>query len=237
MIHTVLCGYGHMGKRMKQAICEQDDMELMTVIDRMHEAKLYRLHRPADLLIDFSHPDGFDIALRYVKYSGCALLSGTTNLYPYQIETMQYLSRYTRVMYAVNYSLGIALMQAMVQMVTPCLQDDFDMDIIEAHHAQKQDTPSGTAKALLQTMEQSMVNTGSHDRRRNIDVHAIRGGSIAGEHSVLYLGDEEKLEIKHTAMSRKLFVNGAMKAAHWLMKQDIGYYSISDMIGGKKHAK
>ena len=140
-------------------------------------------------------------------------------------------------MYAVNYSLGMALMLRMLKEITPVLKDDFDMEIVELHHNQKQDAPSGTAKILLEALDPkqefkaNMVRNGMIGvRGREIGVHSLRGGSSAGEHSVLYLGDDEKLEIKHTALSRQIFVNGALKAARWLLGQEIGFYSLEEMI-------
>ncbi len=228
-----------MGKLIHEAIRECGDMELMLVVDRSNEQELYRLKQPADLMIDFSHPDAFDMVLRYVKYSGCALLSGTTGLSEYQIMRMHQLRYDTRIMYASNYSLGIALMLAIVRWVTPYVREDFDLEIIEAHHAKKQDAPSGTAIRLMQAMqkEESDIQGCKYnpDQKGDIGIHVIRGGSLPGEHTVLYLGDQETLQITHTAYSRKLFVNGAMKAARWLMKQESGCYRIEDMMGGYIH--
>lgn len=228
-----------MGKLIHEAIQASHDMEVMLVVDRSNERELYRLKQPADLMIDFSHPDAFAMVLRYVKYSGCALLSGTTGLSKDQFGALRQLSHYTRIMYAANYSYGIALMLTMVRQLTPYMRADFDIELIEAHHAQKQDAPSGTAIHLMQAMQEATDDAcgfvHSPDHKQTIGVHVIRGGSLPGEHTVLYLGDEEMLEIKHTAFSRKLFVNGAMKAARWLMDQTIGFYRMEDMIGGDNH--
>lgn len=237
MIHVVLCGYGQMGKLLQQSIRKCRDMEIVMIVNPYNEHELYHLKQPIELMLDFSHPDYFGIVSRFVKYSGCALLSGTTGLSAAQYDQMKSLKKSTRVMYAVNYSLGMALMLRMLKEITPVLKDDFDMEIVELHHNQKQDAPSGTAKILLEALDPkqefkaNMVRNGMIGvRGREIGVHSLRGGSSAGEHSVLYLGDDEKLEIKHTALSRQIFVNGALKAARWLLAQEIGFYSLEEMI-------
>lgn len=241
MKRVALCGYGRMGKLIHELIKQEDDMEVVMIVDDSNEKDLYQLEKPVDLIIDFSHPDNVAMLSAYVKKTGCALLSGTTGLQAEQMEAFVQLGKESRVMYSANYSLGIAVFVELLKQITPVLEKSFDMEILETHHNQKQDAPSGTAKLLLSAMDpehhyqeidgrSGMVGK----RGKEIGVHALRGGSVAGEHTVLYLGDDEKLEIKHTAISRQIFVNGAVHAAKWLMKQPSGFYSMEDMVKGEQ---
>ncbi|MCI8540167.1 MAG: 4-hydroxy-tetrahydrodipicolinate reductase [Erysipelotrichaceae bacterium] len=224
MIHVALNGYGQMGKRLHQAIAASADMECVLVVNRFQEEELYHLTQPVDLIIDFSHRDSLDIALRYAKYSGCALLSGTTGLSYDQYDAMYELAQEVPLMYAHNYAFGIAAMLKAVEAILPDVKDTFDVRLMEMHHARKQDAPSGTALAILETLY-----TQIHPDA--ISVHSLRGGTVAGEHTLLFLGNEEILEIKHTALNRSIFVNGALRCARWLIQQPNGFYTPKDMIG------
>lgn len=239
MIHTVICGYGHMGKLIAQAIRSSDDMTLCGILNRRSEAVLYERCQQVDLLLDFSHPDAFVLAERFTRHYGCALLSGTTGLSASQQNALYDLAQTHRVMASANYSLGMAVMCQLVKQAAMLLADDFDMEIMELHHKDKQDAPSGTARQLLEMIDpdqQYQALTGRNGmigrRGKEIGIHAVRGGSSPGEHTVLFLGADEKLTIHHTAISRKIFVNGALKAARWLLTQANGFYTIEQMIGG-----
>ena len=134
------------------------------------------------------------------------------------------------------------LLNRLVKEITPILKDDFDIEIIEAHHHHKVDSPSGTAKMLLNSAMTATQFTPNYERlgyspRKpdEIGVHSIRGGSIVGEHEILYCGEDETLTLKHTAQSKKIFAVGAIKAAHFLINQKPGYYDMEDVLfGGNK---
>lgn len=237
MIRVALSGYGKMGKLIEATMQETGDFQIVMVVDQSNVKDLYRLSEPVDLIVDFSHPDHFDVLVDYVKQHKCALLSGTTGYDPTQLSQLQELGKVAPIMHSANYSLGIAVFVQLLKTMTPVLEEDFDMEIVETHHNQKQDAPSGTAKLLLSAMdpdhqyEEVDGRSGMVGKRgKEIGVHAIRGGSIAGEHTVFYLGNDEKLEIKHTAISRQIFVNGAVKAAKWLTTQPNGFYTMEDMV-------
>lgn len=239
MIHTVICGYGHMGKLIAQAIRNSDDMVICGILNHHSEIALFSRRQRVDLLLDFSHPDAFALAQRFVHHSGCALLSGTTGLSADQQEALCALGQSHRVMSSANYSLGVAVMCKLVKQAAQLLRNEFDMEIIELHHQDKQDAPSGTARQLLEVIDpdqQYEALTGRNGmigrRGKEVGIHAVRGGTLAGEHTVLFLGEDEKLTIHHTAISRKIFVNGALKAARWLLNQGNGFYTIEQMIGG-----
>lgn len=240
MIKVVLCGYGQMGKLLQTAILKRCDMEIVMIVDSTNIKELYCGCSPIDLIIDFSHPQMLPMLMDYVKAKRCALLSGTTGLDMAQLRQLQQLSHQTRIMYSANYSLGIAVLLQAVKNISPMLKESFDMEIIELHHRQKQDAPSGTAKALRDAMDPfhryQVVhgrNTLNQIRTKEIGIHAIRGGNAAGEHHVLYLGEDETLELKHTANSRNIFVQGALTCAKWLMNQPNGFYTMEHMVKGE----
>ena len=240
MKRIILCGHGQMGKRLEAAIKTSCDMELLLIVDAKNLKELSSLHERADLVIDFSNPQSLPALYDYVMRMKCAFLSGTTGYGEQEYCLLQKMSKQVPLMHSANYSLGIAVFEQVLRYITPILENDFDMEIIEAHHNQKIDAPSGTAKLLLEAMDPYHryleVNGRSGmcgKRQQEIGVHAIRGGSVAGEHTVLYLGDNETLEIKHTANNRHIFVNGALHASKWLIQQKAGLYDMQDMVGGK----
>ena len=143
-------------------------------------------------------------------------------------------------MFSANYSLGINVMKRVISEITPILEDAFDIEIVEKHHNRKLDAPSGTAKMLLAAADEDgrydhvFGRDGNRKRGREIGVHAIRGGSIAGEHTVIYAGDDEILEVKHTAGSRKIFAAGALKAAAFAVNAEPGLYNMEDVLFGSE---
>lgn len=237
MKRIILCGYGRMGKLIQQTIEDEADMQIVMVVDESNQKDLYSLDQPADLVIDFSNPASFPLLYEYVSKTHCALLSGTTGYDENQLAQLKSLAKQAPIMHTANYSLGIAVFQQVLKQITPLLKTDFDMEIVEAHHNQKVDAPSGTAKVLLEAMDPDHEfveingrNGNCGKRGKEIGVHAIRGGTVAGEHTVLFLGKDEKLEIKHTAISRQIFANGAVTAAKWLIGQKAGYYDMQDLV-------
>ena len=195
------------------------------------------LNVPVDMLLDFSHRDNLDWVLDYTKKNGNGLVYGTTGLEEADLEKLQNISKKVPLFYSTNYSLGIAVLKQVIEKVTPLLREDFDMELVEKHHNQKKDAPSGTALTLLEAMDpnheyqhvfgrQGMVGA----RQKEIGIHAVRGGTIAGEHSVYYCGQDEILTFSHEALSRQIFVNGALKAAEFLQNQIPGMYSMKELI-------
>ena len=143
------------------------------------------------------------------------------------------------VVFSANYSLGINVMKRVVAEITPILEDAFDIEIIEKHHNKKLDAPSGTAKMLLAAAdgenkyEHVFGREGNRKRGKEIGVHALRCGTIAGEHTVIYAGNDEILEIKHTALSKKIFASGAIKAAAFAAGAKPGFYTMEDVLFGE----
>lgn len=173
-----------------------------------------------DVAIDFSLPAGFDAVLALCANRGAALVSGMTGLEPVQREAMEAAAARVPVLWAANFSLGVAVLAELVERAAQVL-GDWSCDIVESHHAQKLDAPSGTALALGARAEQG----GAQPRYAS-----LRAGDIIGEHMVQFTGFGERLELTHRATSRDVFARGALHAAAWLAGQDPGRYSLRDLL-------
>lgn len=197
-----------------------------------------QLRQNVDVLVDFSHRDNLEWVVEYTRSHRNALVYGTTGLSEQDLQTLKSLSKEVPVFYSANYSLGIAVLKSVLEKVTPLLEEDFDIEILEKHHNQKKDAPSGTALSLLEAVDpqdqyehvfgrQGMTGA----RKKEIGVHALRGGTIAGEHTVYFCGPDEILSFSHEALSRQIFVNGALKAVLFLEEKPAGFYTMKELIG------
>lgn len=236
-MRTAILGGGAMGKVLAGMVEENEDYELAGVIEPMEG------QRPEDLggfdvIIDFSNPANLQMLADYCRASGCPAVIATTGFEAEQLKEIEKLAETVPVVFSANYSLGINVMKRVIAEITPILEDTFDIEIIEKHHNKKLDAPSGTAKMLLEaadadgSYEHVFGRDGNRKRGREIGVHAIRGGTIAGEHTVIYAGTDEILEVKHTAGSKKIFAAGALKAAAFAAQAQPGLYSMEDVLFG-----
>lgn len=167
----------------------------------------------------------------------CALVYGTTGLSDEQVNQLKNVSNEIHLFFSANFSYGIAVFEQILKRFAPLLKNDFDMEVQETHHNQKQDAPSGTAKMLVDALDPENEYTKVYGRsgftgkrQHEIGIHSLRGGTVAGQHTVYFFGDNETLEIKHSANSRQIFVNGALKAAKFVVNQKAGLYSMEDMM-------
>ena len=227
-------GYGALG----HAIVEQLGDELACIVSLESEyKKIEDTNGEFDCIIDCSSPACLEMIYNYaVKYNKPVVFA-TTGYSEEQLLKIRELSRYVPVLKSANFSLGVTLLNRIVKLITPILKDDFDIEIIEAHHHNKVDAPSGTAKMLLNSVKDSTgfneINgrVGNSLRKPNeIGVHSIRGGSIVGEHEVMYCGLDEVISVKHSAYSKKIFAVGGIKAARFLIGQEVGYYTMDDVL-------
>jgi 4-hydroxy-tetrahydrodipicolinate reductase len=196
-------------------------------------------------MIDFSLPQAADTALDYCTKNSVALVMGTTGLSPSQIGKLKNASHKIAIVQATNMSLGMNLLFATVGKVAKTLGEDYDIEIIEAHHRFKKDAPSGTALSLAEAVcketDRNYPECLTHGRegkettrpKGTIGMHAIRGGDIVGQHSVIYSTLGETITISHIAHTRDTFVRGALHAAEWLVGQKPGLYSMQDVLGLK----
>lgn len=232
-------GYGAMG----HIVCELLEEELAYPVALECKYKtLEETDKRFDCIIDFSNPANLDMIVEFAKKEHKPVVFATTGFSEVQLQKIVELSKSVPVLQSANFSLGVILLNRLVKEITPILKDDFDIEIMEAHHHHKVDSPSGTAKMLLQSAVLATGFTPNYERMgyslrkpNEIGVHSIRGGSIVGEHEVLYFGEDEVLTLKHQAQSKKIFAVGAIKAARFLIHQKVGLYDMEDVLfGGKK---
>lgn len=194
----------------------------------------------ADVLIDFSSPAAAEAAMEYCGAQKMPCVICTTGLNERQQEMLRALSQTVPVFQSANMSLGVNLLIELAKRANAVLGTDFDVEIIEKHHRNKLDAPSGTALMIADALREASPVPyepvyDRHARRarrapEEIGIHAVRGGSIVGEHEVLFAGPQEVLTITHSAASREVFANGALNAALFLAGQPVGMYTMKDLI-------
>ncbi|MGI6238278.1 MAG: 4-hydroxy-tetrahydrodipicolinate reductase [Christensenellales bacterium] len=237
-MNIILQGYGRMGRNIEAAMAEFPEMRIVGAVHPGLFARPQDVPGDIDAIIDFSYPGNLKNMLDYARDTGCALVVGTTGYSAEQLDALRAAGAHAPVMYSANYSLGVAVMKRAAAMLAQALMSSgFDCEIVEKHHAKKADAPSGTAMALLKAIDPDDSYrhvfgragiTGA--RGREIGIGAIRGGTAPGEHSVLFLGQDEELEIKHTALSRSIFARGAVRAARAMAGARKGFYTMDDLF-------
>jgi len=239
---------GEMGKFVLQSVAQHPEMIVVAGIDRNAvEGGPFPVYsnwtscsETADVIIDFSHHSAVDAMLDYCEKTGTPSVICTTGLSDEQIHRVQTLSEKVALFRSGNMSVGINLLLDLVARASETLYSSFDIEIIEKHHHRKVDAPSGTAlmladaakAAIPETREFSFGRHGNDTKRKSeeIGIHAVRGGTIVGEHSVIFAGMDEIIEINHTALSRAIFANGAVRAAQFLAAKKTGLYSMKEVL-------
>lgn len=196
-----------------------------------------------DALIDFSAPAALEANLKAARVAGIPILIGTTGLEDTHFALIDEAARALPVLQTGNTSLGVTLMAHLVKQAASRLGDDWDIEVLEMHHRAKVDAPSGTAKLLGEaaaeargvTLSEAM-DSGRHGhtgarKLGDIGFATLRGGTVAGEHSVIFAGDEERLTLSHSAENRMVFARGAVRGAEWLIGQAAGRYTMEDVLG------
>lgn len=236
-MNIILCGYGRMGLMIEQLVLQSEDMQIIGVVHPGLYENAMDVPGKADVIIDFSYPGNLEGILARAARDGAAVVIGTTGYTPEQLGRLRAAAENLRVMHSSNYSVGVAILRKAVAMVAPALKDSFDIEITETHHNQKVDAPSGTAKMLLKAVDpdDSFDHVYGREgitgaRGREIGVHALRGGTVAGEHSVFFFGQDETLEFRHSAASRRIFAAGAIRAARFVAEQPAGLYDMDDVL-------
>jgi len=175
-----------------------------------------------DVFIDFTVPEATEVNLDYVAKYKKALVLGTTGLSEAQLKKIEEVSKVVPVVFSPNMSVGVNVLFALLPEIARRLGPDYSIEIVEAHHKGKKDAPSGTAKKLGQILAEAT--------KKEIPIHAVRLGDIVGDHSIIFCGNSERIEIKHQAHSRDLFALGALKAARWVFGKPAGLYSMLDVL-------
>lgn len=248
MVNAVLIGYGKMGKQLEQMINADDGIRCVGIVDPLTEGmegnlagmikKLADQGLTVDVAIDFSHPDNLKMISESMKDYPVPLILATTGFEEEQIKDIENLAQITPIVFSSNYSLGITVMKKIVKELRDALGDGFDIELIEKHHRHKIDAPSGTAKTLLDVLDPTGEFARKHGREgfskrgKEIGVHAVRGGTIAGEHTVIFAGENEVLEVTHRADSRQVFAVGAIRAARFIVDKGPGIYDMNRVLFG-----
>ncbi len=196
-----------------------------------------------DVLIDFSLPDATEQNMQICAEHNVAMVIGTTGFNEQQEKVLSEASEKIAIVYAGNYSTGVNLSLKLLGMAAKAFGSDADVEVIEAHHKHKIDAPSGTAfmmaEAVAEARGQNLKEVAIYGREGqtgereagSIGIHAIRGGEIIGDHTVMFIADGEVVEITHRARARMTFAAGAVRAATWVNKQEVGQYNMQDVLG------
>ena len=239
-MRIILIGRGKMGQLIGE-YAESTGDEVVAALGHDDLARLGSMNRVADVVIDFSRPETLDAVCAYVRRTRTPLLSGTTGYTPAQMAELESLGTVAPVLWSANFSLGVAVLVRALQSVSGVLKPDFDIEITETHHNQKADAPSGTAKLLVEALDPRhelrpvygrQGNVGKRSREE-IGIHALRGGTVAGTHTVHFFGTDEEFSITHRAASRQIFVSGALHMARLLTGKPAGIYDLQKILFGE----
>jgi 4-hydroxy-tetrahydrodipicolinate reductase len=247
---------GKMGQVMARVLSMEDDMLVVAGVDvdpgkyensfpvysslREASESMESAGTTADILVDFSHHAALDSLLDWGQRHKKSLLICTTGFTPEEKQRMVDASRKIPILHSSNMSLGVNLLLSLVEQAARSLGAGFDVEIVEKHHNQKADAPSGTALMIAEAvnaalggvleLEYGRYGKTAKRKQNEIGLHSVRGGSIVGEHEVLFAGQGEVVEISHSALSRDVFAYGAVRAARYLVEKGPGLYSMRDVI-------
>ena len=225
---------GRMGRRIFELSCHDKDFEITLALEKRglpaigrELGKLKISSSPdglflVDVFVDFTTPEATQANLDYVARYKKALVLGTTGLNDTQLNKIEEISKVVPIVFSPNMSVGVNVLFAILPEMAKRLGPEYNIEIIEAHHKAKKDAPSGTAKKFGSILANA---TG-----KEIPTHAIRLGDIVGDHTIIFCGNSERIEIKHQAHSRDLFALGALKAAKWVFAKPAGLYSMQDVL-------
>lgn len=249
MIKIMLSGCnGKMGRVISDIVNTDENADIICGIDintdKNYDYEVFtspdEFDGKADVIIDFSHPSALDNLISYARKTNTPIVVATTGLSKEQIETVMNTSSEIPVFYSANMSIGVNLIIDLARKATKLLSDKFDIEIIEKHHNQKIDAPSGTALAIADAVNDELNNSYEYvyDRhsvrkkrsKKEIGIHAIRGGTIVGEHDVIFAGNNEVVTLSHLATSKEIFAEGAVKAAKYLYNKKAGLYNMDSLI-------
>lgn len=240
---------GTMGNAVREAVSLNDSCRIVAGVDLSVKGPfdfpvytdISQVAERADVVIDFSHPSTLNSILTFLKSKpGLAAILCTTGYSQEQVADIQKKSSELPLFYSRNMSLGVNLLIELAKKAAQVLGDGFDIEIVEQHHNKKIDAPSGTALMIADAICQDegknmryVYDRHSQRKKREKDeigIHAIRGGSIVGEHQVLFAGQHETLSLSHSAQSKELFATGAVNAAVFMTGKEAGLYDMSDLI-------
>lgn len=249
MTEIILCGCnGKMGRVITESIKLRDDCKIVAGVDLNTETfsdfPVYNnfedIKESADVIIDFSHPSLLEKLLYFAYNKKLPLVLATTGFSATQTEQIKNAAKEIPLFFTFNMSLGINLLVALSKKAASVLDGNFDIEIIEKHHNQKLDAPSGTAIMLAEAINDTLDNKmmyeyDRHSKREKrpenqIGIHSVRGGNIVGEHEVIFAGHDEVVTLSHKATSKEVFAVGAIKAALFMKGKTAGLYDMNNVI-------
>ena len=249
MTNIILSGSnGRMGQAISRLVSESSNSKIVCGFDintvQLNDYPVYSNYSDfsgsADVIIDFSNPANLENIITYATEHKLAVVVCTTGLSEEQKALLVKTSEIIPIFYSANMSLGVNLIIELASRAAKLLEGSFDIEIIEKHHNQKLDAPSGTALAIADAISESLKESPEYvyDRHtvrkkrdpKEIGIHAVRGGTIVGEHSVIFAGNNEVIELNHSATSREVFAVGAIKAGIFLAGKPAGMYSMKDLV-------
>ncbi|WP_054743968.1 4-hydroxy-tetrahydrodipicolinate reductase [Cellulosilyticum ruminicola] len=251
MIKALMHGCnGKVGQKIAHLISNYKGIELVAGVDPYLGipnafpvfTSLSECNIPVDVIIDFSTATAIPALLEYAVGTQTSVVICTTGISPENIQKLHEASTQIPVFFSANMSLGVNLLIALAKRATEVLSDSsFDIEIIEKHHNQKIDAPSGTALAIADAINDTLsepyayrydrTTTREKRSKKEIGIHAVRGGTIVGEHEILFAGNDEFITLKHQATSKDVFAVGAIKAAIFLATKNPGLYDMSHLLG------
>ena len=244
----ILCGAcGKMGGTVLSLLADDSDAVAVCGVDLYPKEigiPVYKsftdIQESADVIIDFSSPIGLKERLDYAKTHKLGIVLASTGFTADDFAMIEEYASSVAIFKTANLSLGVNLMQALIKTAAQVLGDAYDVEIIERHHNLKKDAPSGTALMLADTINEAFDNSKKFVNGRNgivgarekseIGIHAIRGGTIVGEHEVMFAGEDEIITITHSARSKRVFAVGALRAAKFLPQKEAGIYEMKDLL-------
>lgn len=249
MTRIILSGAnGFMGRVITRCAAERDDCTIVAGIDRNAQANAdfpvfaspAEVTVEADVIIDFSHPSALEPLLKMAKEKNLAAVISTTGLSEEQVALVSETAKKIPILRSANMSLGVNLIRELARTAARVLGKEYDIEIVEKHHNRKLDAPSGTALMLADGISEVLDDEPQyiydrHSRRskrekNEIGLHAVRGGTIVGEHDIIFAGHDEVITISHSAASREVFATGSINAALFLADKPAGLYSMQDMM-------
>lgn len=248
MTRIILSGcLGKMGQVITKCINDRNDCEIVAGVDVNEGEAPYPVFKTflevniaADVVIDFSHPSVLQSLIDFCIKNNCAAVVATTGLSEKQIDDIHNTSEKVPMFFSANMSIGVNLISELAAKAARVLEGSFDIEIVEAHHNQKIDAPSGTALMLADSISDALTEKPKYEfdrhskrakRSKNeIGIHSIRGGTIVGEHEIIFAGLDEVITISHSARSKELFAVGAVNAAVFLKDKTAGMYSMKELV-------
>lgn len=238
MIRVVVVGVcGRMGGEIVRLVGEQSDMEVVAGVEVVGHPligtpvgagvvveELSRVVYEGDVVVDFSTPEAVGENVRICTRAGKPFVTGVTGVQECEAEVLKKAGGKIPVLYAPNFSVGVAVLKKLVKESARLLGSRWDVHIVEIHHKRKKDAPSGTAKMLFEAIR-------SEAAERSVDFSSVRAGDIVGVHQVLFAGSGEHLELIHRAESRVAFAWGVLGGIRWIVEKAPGFYSIDDVLG------